>query len=203
MSGLRWGKTEREIAAALKLQFGQDVKVKQISESLHGILREYVVPTIDKRWLGLRPEERLSELEREQAIYSSGKLWGLFTIAQRDIGEVLLWVGRIEEAWFAFMAAVYLSQNGPRNHGLYIDTPEGRKFAPKSRHWEPEQRGFVTNSAWDIKWLAHKLGADKAATKATFLDIALVRYRELKLPLSPEAVWKQIVKSKIWKEPVE
>lgn len=200
------GLTEREIASALESRFGQVVKVSQISEVLHGVLRPQVSPTGHPRngpWRGLSPQERLIELGSAQAVYAHEKLWGLYTNAQGSIAVVLDWAGRLEEAWVAVMVAVYLSQNGPNNYGRDIDSLAMRATFPGCRHWEPDPKGWVTGLAWDIKWLAYRIGADLPTTKETFLDAANVRFRELSLPLAPEVVWGQIVKSKIWKEPVD
>jgi hypothetical protein len=134
------------------------------------------MPSDDPDW------HRLNQQRNE---YAAARKWSRYRNVTLRMAQLCVWQGRLEDALVAYLELCYIDLNGAQNPGAAWGMP---------LHDLDPERGFGLGPliVTRLRGMARELGYDKARMEAEFLAAALVLYRSLDLPVTPQEAWQAL-----------
>ncbi len=116
--------------------------------------------------------------------------WGLYRNTRFSMAELLRREKRNRPALETYLEVSYLDANGPRNMGGVFDPEITRKYPPFS----PDKAFQAPAIVHHIQQLSESLGMSESELKAVFMEVAERTRKNIKLPVSPEQAWNDLLK---------
>ncbi len=114
--------------------------------------------------------------------------WGLCRNTKMEMAEILNIENKLKPALRTYLELCYIDVNGPNNCGSITDVDLLKMYPP----FDPND-GFLAPGIIDrIKKLITKLSFSEFEVKELFMEISIMVFKAMKLPLNPENAWKII-----------
>lgn len=142
-----------------------------------------------KNKLGREPTEndiKWSLLNKELIENASSGNWGLYRNSKFAMAEILLAESKMKQALSMYLEVTYLDVNGPCNTSGY----SSKEFPPFQKSDAMIAPGVINR----ISKLIRNLSLSDDDMNSIFHEIAETNYKNLKLPVKPDAAWKKIKK---------
>lgn len=125
-----------------------------------------------------------SLLNKQSLAAAQAGNWGTYRNTKFQQAEIVRREGRWDAALALYLDVCYLDLNGPQNNGG-LTTIQRPAF-------DPARAILADGVLGRISSMIAKLNFDEEQTHATYQHVAELSHRSLRLPIAPEAAWRQI-----------
>jgi len=132
-------------------------------------------------------EIQINLLQKQLPEHAENGDWGLYRNSKTSIAKLFFKAKNYEEALKEYLEVQFLDLNGP-NNAIRMDGVPLKSCSS----FTPDTAFIAPGIVYEIERIANKLKLDIALIEDEFISYSEILRRELKLPLTAKAAWKQL-----------